>query len=181
MKHAMIILLILLILLLIGAVVVLGYLNYQKDATLDAAGDKITQLKAQVTNLEKDQQQNQEPAVTVRIGKYTIDQVSLDAGGVSNEDTRFTINEDGTFSAYMGWGFGHRGTYKIYGKQLVCTSDLFSWESGSTGERITKVVFTFDASTYGTLKLMGIQIEDEDTDHLILPEAISPGRTYSIK
>ena len=169
------------ILLLIGAVGVLGYFQYQSDLTLDAAATKIAQLKAQIDTLQSNSSLNAEPAVSVQSGKYTIDQVALDGGGVSNADTGFTINADGTFFASMGWGYGHSGTYKIHGKQLVCTSDLFYWESGSTGERVTNVTFTFDASDSGTLKLMGIQIADQNTDKLILPEAISLGNTYSIK
>lgn len=172
---------ILVILLLASATGVLGYLQNQSDAMLDTAAEKITQLKAQIENLQKDRLQNHEPAVTIQTGKYFIDQVSLDAGGVSNEDTSFAINADGTFRAYMGWGYSHSGTYEIQGKRLVCTSDLFCWESGSTGERQTKVVFTFDADSYGTLKLIGILVDDEDTDKLILPEAIALGNTYSIR
>jgi len=178
MKKAIVILI---IVLLVGAVGVLGYLQWQSGAMLDAASEKLVQLKEQIDDLQKDQPQKQEPAVTVNAGEYTIDQIALDAGGVSNADTGFRINADGTFSAFMGWGFGHSGTYEIQGKQLICTSNLFYWESGSTGERPTNVVFTFDAATPGMLKLMGIQIEDENTDKLILPEAISPGNTYSMK
>ena len=178
MKKAIIILV---IVLLVGAVGVLGYLLNQSNTMLDIAADKIAQLKVQNESLQMDKPQNGEPIVAVQTGEYTIDQVSLDAGGVSNEGTGFRINDDGTFSAFMGWGFGHEGTYEIHGKQLICTSNLFYWESGSTGERVTNVVFTFDASTYGMLKLTGIQIKDENTDKLILPEAISPGNTYSIK
>ena len=178
MKKAIIVLI---ILLLVSAVGILGYLQWQSGEMLDAAAAKITQLKAQIENLQADQPQNGEPAVSVQAGEYTIDQISLDAGGVSNEGTGFRINADGTFSAFMGWGFGHSGTYEIQGKQLVCTSNLYYWESGSTGERTTNVVFTFDASVYGTLKLMGIQIKDENTDKLILSDAIAPGNTYTIK
>ena len=175
------IIVILMIVILAGATGVLGYLQNQSGEMLDIAAEKITQLKAQIVNLEKERLQNQEPAVTIQTGKYTIDQVSLDAGGVSNEDAGFTINADGTFSANMGWGYGHSGTYEIQGKKLVCTSDLFYWESGSTGQRQTKVVFTFDVDSYSTLKLIGILMDDDNTDKLILPEAIALGNTYSVK
>ena len=178
MKKVLVILLIVILIVVIG---VMGYLQYQSNELLDIAADKITQLKDQVEQLQKDVSQKPSPEVTVKAGDYTVDQISLDAGGVSNEGTGFCINDDGTFSVFMGWGFGHSGTYEIQGKELICTSDLFYWESGSVGERATNVVFTFDASTPGTLKLMGIQIYDEDTDKLILSDAITPGWTYSIK
>lgn len=130
-----------------------------------------------VQNNNKEEKEN----LSLKLGDYTVNEVSEDEAGVSNYECGVEIKSNNEFEIYMGWGAWHSGKYEIDNNKLICKSILFNWESGSAGSRETDVVFTFDIIETNKLQLSNIQINDEDSDKLIYDEGLTIGMTYSIK
>lgn len=116
------------------------------------------------------------------VGDYTVNEVQLDAGGVSNVDCGITLRGDGSCMLYMGWGTWLEGSYEIAGGQLICRCTTLEWDGGGgPGSQETDAVLTFAIREENLLELSDIAVCDPESDNLVAPAAFSVGMTYSIQ
>lgn len=138
---------------------------------------KIEKKKEQETKIVNETKE--EKKITLKKGKYTVNEVREDEAGVSNEECGVEIKEDKFFEIYMGWGSWHTGKYTIEDDKLICKSTVFEWESGGYGRKDTDVVFTFKIIDDNTLELESIELNDKDGT--VYEDGLEVGMTYSQK
>ena len=198
------------LILAIIAIIVMGIFIYKLNNDKTAEIQKSTELQSQVNSLNSTvndlqgkinnisetinstntvnnsvtsntSQTNVNNITSLKLGKYTVDQVKLDEGGVSNEECGVKLQENNQFEIYMGYGSQHSGKYEIKDNNLICKSNLLTSESGGYFENKTDVVFTFKIINNNKLELSKIDINDKEHDKLVYPEGLTVGMTYSIK
>lgn len=65
-----------------------------------------------------------EKEITLKKGNYTIDKVTADEAGVTNEECGITLKENEQFEVYIGFGNWHVGKYEINNQKLICKSTV---------------------------------------------------------
>ena len=184
------------LILAIIAIIVMGIFIYKLNNDKTAEIQKSTELQSQVNSLNSTvndlqgkinnisetinstntvnnsvtsntSQTNVNNITSLKLGKYTVDQVKLDEGGVSNEECGVKLQENNQFEIYMGYGSQHSGKYEIKDNNLICKSNLLTSESGGYFENKTDVVFTFKIINNNKLELSKIDINDKEHDKLV--------------
>ena len=118
-------------------------------------------------------------AVILSIGDYTVNEIKFDEAGVSNEECGITLLNNIEFYIYEGWGSMYSGKYKIENNKLICYVNEHSWDGGAgPGSEVVNITFTFEIIDKSTLKLYNIENRN---NHNIYPEGLILGMTYSIK
>ena len=152
------------------------------NGTIDDLQGKINNISEIINSANNNtSQENVTTTTSLKLGAYTVDQVKLDEGGVSNEECGVRLLENNQFEIYMGWGAQHTGKYEIKDNNLICKSNLLTSESGGYFEFKTDVVFTFKIINNNKLELSKIDINDKEHERLVYPDGLTVGMTYSIK
>lgn len=189
-------------------IAVMGYFIYVSKTTsdkkvkdLEASVSKVEKekedLKKQVDTLtkivadakdekdkedKKDDKDKDEKKTELKLGNYTVNEVKVTKeDGHSNEECGVTLKKGDKFSFYMGWGAALSGTYKVEDDTLICDATTRSWEDGDPGTKDTDVTLEFEIVNDNKLKLTKIDVNDTNTEKLIISDGLEVGMTYSIK
>lgn len=187
------------VLLIISIIVIaiMGYIIYNMynkniDATkeienlnsqISTLENNIDGLQGKINNIANALNPNNQ-STTLKLGKYTVDEVKLNEHGGSNKDCGVQLKENNKFEIYMGYSEWFLGEYEISNNKLICKATTKQWDTGEPGgleNRTTNITFTFDILSNNKLKLSNIEDNDTEYQTTIYEEALSVGMTYSIK